>query len=248
MARNAARPLAAAGTLLGVFARYWEPGKVKTRLARRIGDENAADLHRQFVETTLLRLANIGGEQWLAVSSGEALPRMAQECRAAAGWRLSEQSGGDLGRRMGDFFNRAFEHADRVALIGSDSPDLPQEYVEKALAELARVPVVLGPAGDGGYYLIGLSATLGETLIPAMLLEGIPWSTPQVLPLTLDRLAKRGIDYHLLPTWYDVDEWEDLAALKQRLSQQGAALDEPLAALLAAVVAEFARIQADANR
>ncbi|MEX2027574.1 MAG: hypothetical protein WEH44_09735, partial [Pirellulaceae bacterium] len=72
MARNAAPP-SAAGTLLGVFARYWEPGKVKTRLARRIGDESAARLHRQFVETTLLRLAGIGGSQVLSVSPGEAL-------------------------------------------------------------------------------------------------------------------------------------------------------------------------------
>ncbi|HUE74903.1 MAG TPA: TIGR04282 family arsenosugar biosynthesis glycosyltransferase [Pirellulaceae bacterium] len=236
------------GTLLGVFARYWQPGQVKTRLARRIGNESAARLHRKFVETTLLRLAGLGGEQWLAVSPGEALPQMAQECHAAADWRLSEQNGSDLGSRMSDFFSRAFEQADRVALVGSDSPDLPREYVEEALAELARVPVVLGPSGDGGYYLIGQSARPGKTIDLEVLFDGIPWSTPHVLPLTLDRLAKRGIDYHLLPAWCDVDEWDDLAALQQRLSQQGAKLDEPLAALLATVAAEFARIQAGANR
>src|SRR5688572_30399608 len=118
MIRDAARSSAAEGTLLGVFARYWEPGRVKTRLATRIGDESAARLHRQLVETTLLRLAGIGGEQWLAVSPGEALPRVAQESRAAAGWRISEQNGADLGARMGDFFARAFAAADRAVLVG----------------------------------------------------------------------------------------------------------------------------------
>ena len=248
MASNAAHHSAAAATLLGVFARYWQPGVVKTRLAHRIGGPSAARLHRHFVDTTLLRLNGIGVAQWLVVSPGDALPRVANECPAASGWRVSGQSDGDLGARMGDFFARALLETDRVLLVGTDSPDLPREWVEEAFSELERLPVVLGPAHDGGYYLIGLNARHVENINFTMLFDGVPWGTSRVLPTTIDRLATRGIDYHLLPTWHDVDEWEDLVALQERLMQRDGALDEPLTVLLAAVLAESSRIQADATR
>jgi rSAM/selenodomain-associated transferase 1 len=248
MASDTALPSAAATTLLGVFARYWQPGEVKTRLARRIGSQSAARLHRHFVDTTLLRLTGIGATQRLVISPGDAQPRVAIECPAASGWRISGQSDGDLGARMGDFFARALLEADRVLLVGADSPDLPREWVGEALAQLERVPVVLGPAHDGGYYLVGINARHGEKIDLHVMFDGVPWGTSRVLPLTIDRLKTGGIGYHLLPTWYDVDEWEDLVALQQRLMQRDGALDEPLTALLAAVLAESARIHADATR
>lgn len=221
-------------TLLGVFARYWEPGQVKTRLAAKIGHQEAAALHRHFVESALLRLAGMADHQWLCLTPDLGIPRVAAECRAASGWRLVPQAGGSLGPRMKKFFESALAHASRVVLVGSDSPDLPLERIVEAFAALAHVPVVLGPADDGGYYLLGLARGGGLNDL-AYLFDDIPWSTPQVFAKTLQRLESRGMECHLLPPWHDIDEWEDLVALGRRLSHQNAPVNGELAALSAAV-------------
>jgi glycosyltransferase A (GT-A) superfamily protein (DUF2064 family) len=119
-----------------------------------------------------------------------------------------------------------------VVLIGSDSPDLPTELMDQAFASLLQTPVVVGPAADGGYYLIGIAASSRASDL-TFLFDDMPWSTPAVLSETLERLECRGVGYHLLPPWRDVDEWEDLVALYRRLSQPASRLDEMLAALSA---------------
>ena len=219
------------GTLLGVFARYWVAGDVKTRLARRIGNVSAARLHRQFVETTLTRMAGIAREQWLVVTPPEAIGAVSRECGPAQGWRIKAQVEGDLGRRMQSFFLRALEVADRAVLIGSDSPDLPPEYIDEAVAELSRSAVVVGPAADGGYYLIGLAADLVQDGDSSILFDDMPWSSDDLLSTTLGRLAARQIDCHLLPPWSDVDDWSDLVQLHRRLCDDRDAADKALADL-----------------
>lgn len=218
-------------TLLGVFAKYWAVGQVKTRLAASIGDVTAAQLHRQFVETTLARMGGIASERWLAVAPAEMLPQFERLVPVAAGsFRLLPQSDGDLGRRMRHFFDEAFgEGFGRVVLIGSDSPDLPLELVDQAFDRLSQVSVVLGPSIDGGYYLVGAACATPS------IFEGIAWSTGAVLAQTQQRLSEERIPYSLLEPWSDVDEWVDLVALIDRLRQRDLSCDRSLADLLASL-------------
>ena len=125
---------------------------------------------------------------------------------SAHGMRLVTQEGSDLGARM--------DHAIRshlpgkVCIIGSDSPSLPVELVRQAFAALDRSDLVLGPSGDGGYWLVGATRPAPE------LFSSIAWGTPAVLPETLRRA--RGAA--LLPFWYDVDDGDDLELLRAHLA------------------------------
>ena len=194
-------------TQLGVFAKYWQPGKVKTRLAASVGDEAASELYRQFLLTTLTRFAGVAERQVLGFTP----PDRRGEFAALAGerWTLWSQGEGDLGVRMRAYFQAALNGgATRVVLIGSDSPSLPIQYAQKAFDLLAEKPVVLGPARDGGYYLLGMA---GEV---APVFDDIAWSTSRVWTQTIEQLEHHGIAYHVLPQWYDIDHADDLERLK----------------------------------
>jgi rSAM/selenodomain-associated transferase 1 len=232
-------------TTLGIFAKHWQPGAVKTRLAASIGNESAASLHRHFVQTLLRRCAGIADRQVLCFSP----PGAAEDFRELdlGSWTLEPQAPGDLGARMGHFFSSlplplgegrgeglsSDAHASpRTVLIGSDSPDLPLEYLAEAFDKLQRFPVVLGPTVDGGYYLIGLSQQV------APIFNNIPWSTPQVWPQTIARLEGLKVPYHVLPGWYDVDDGRGLHTLLQNLSREGL-MDAPLRHLKGAILANL---------
>jgi rSAM/selenodomain-associated transferase 1 len=196
--------------VLAMFARHWQPGAVKTRLAARWGDERASQIYLAFVRTLLARCATIGDERWLVFTPADA--RKAFEKLGVGEWRLKEQSTGDLGQRMASLFSEAFTcGARRCVLIGSDSPTLPEEYLTQAFELLGRVPVVLGPARDGGYCLIGARGGVPPVF------EGIEWSTDRVLQQTIRRLQSAGVSFALLPEWYDIDTAEDLERLRQEL-------------------------------
>jgi uncharacterized protein len=212
-----------AKTLLGVFAKHWEPGKVKSRLAPSIGESHAATLHALFVATLIERFSQVGQRRMVAF-----WPPEAQGCFAGVvqdRWELVPQTGGDLGQRMQAFFVTALGRAERVVLIGSDSPDLPTEMLPQAFDALASHDVVLGPAADGGYYLLGVARRIPP------IFEGIAWSSRDVWSQTTARLKAAGIAWHALPAWYDVDEPADLAALRQRLP--AAAASDPALGRLA---------------
>ena len=207
-------------TQLGMFAKYWRPGAVKTRLAGAIGDVAAAEVYLRFIETLLARLGGSAVRQqlcyWPEEAAGEfhALPLGA--------WQLVPQTSGDLDARMRHYFEAAFaDGVERVVLIGSDSPDLPREYIAQAFEQLQSHAVVLGPSDDGGYYLVGAAGGVPP------IFDGIDWSSPRVWPQTLARLSDAGIKHFELPSWYDVDELADLQRLVAKL---GAAdfIDEPL--------------------
>jgi glycosyltransferase A (GT-A) superfamily protein (DUF2064 family) len=100
----------------------------------------------------------------------------------------------------------ALSTARRVVLIGSDSPGLPQEVLLEAFTGLETHDVVIGPAADGGYYLIGFTS---HSILPAPF-RGIDWGGPTVFQSTLDVLREHGLDVHVLPLWNDLDEYEDL--------------------------------------
>ena len=190
---------------LVVFAKQPRPGAVKTRLCPPLTALEAAELYRCLLLDTLDLARRIDG----ATAS-----ICYQDDPGAAGYfattapRLPArpQQGADLGERMLNAFREAFAAGNRrVIIIGSDAPDLPAEYVKKAFAVLASgSDVVLGPAEDGGYYLIGLTRICEE------LFCGIAWSSPAVLEQSLARAAGAQRDVALLPLWHDIDTPADL--------------------------------------
>ena len=199
------------GRVLGLFAKEPRPGSVKTRLAAQTSKEWAAQVAEAFLLDTLDRLAAIDARRILAYSPARArayFHKVVQEKFA-----LIPQAEGDLGKRMAAFFG---EHADagHVLLVGTDSPTLPIGMIGDAYRELHNVDVVLGPATDGGYYLIG--STGGHSLP----LDGIPWSSSSVLHETIRAFAAKGLRLALLPPWYDVDTLDDWKMLQGHVAAQ----------------------------
>jgi rSAM/selenodomain-associated transferase 1 len=210
--------------LLAMFAKHWQPGAVKTRLAARWGEQRASQLYLAFLETLVARMGGMGDERWLVFTPLAA--RAAFKELVPAGWTLRQQSSGDLGQRMAALFADAFDHgADRCVLIGSDSPTLPPAHVKRAFEALEHVPVVLGPARDGGYCLIGARGSVPP------IFEEIDWSTSRVLDQTVARLRSAGVAFELLSPWYDVDTPEDVERLREDLRRAG----DDLAALRAVI-------------
>jgi rSAM/selenodomain-associated transferase 1 len=211
--------------LLALFAKHWQPGTVKTRLAARWGPTRASEVYLAFLRHMLARFAAVGDERWLVFSPAES--QAAFRPLPGSGWRLVPQATGDLGQRMAVLFNQAFVRgADPVVLIGSDSPTLPVAHIEQAFELLQDVPVVLGPAADGGYYLIGAAGRAPPVF------TGIEWSTPRVWEQTIAHLQAAGLSYACLPPWHDVDTPADLDLLRHELSRATSAEDLALRAAI----------------
>lgn len=192
--------------VLGLFAKWPAPGTVKTRLAH--GDAAwGARAARAFLLDALQRFAAVDAQRVLAFSPVEREADFA--VLAANRFALTPQAEGDLGQRLAAFFARQFDAGARaVVAVGADSPTLPVEYLERAFAELERADVVLGPATDGGYYLVGC----GPARAP--LFDNIAWSSRRVLADTIAALAEPRWRLALLPPWYDVDTPEDWELLR----------------------------------
>ncbi len=216
------------GAVLGLFARRPDPGLVKTRLAATLGSEAAAGAY----EAMLLDIAEAwgservldpGGRRVLIYTPADAGPWF--DSRVAESWSLQPQVEGDLGARMRGFFEGEFaDGASRVVLIGSDSPTLDPTFVVSAFLLLLQKDVVLGPATDGGYYLIGLKPPVPP------IFEGIDWSSSRVLGQTVARLEASGHTVGMLPPWYDVDtpdDWETLTGHVRLMHLAGRRLQLP---------------------
>lgn len=192
--------------VLGVFAKEPVSGQVKTRLSPPLSMEQAAELYSHALQETIDNMS--GGDFDLVIchAGDEAYFR-----RAFSGCTLYEQQGDDLGARMDSALRHFLSQGYRQAmLIGSDSPDLPRDMVERGFAELEHSALVLAPAHDGGYVLIG------ESCHHPCLFENMPWSSEDVLSQTLQRADAQGIDYRLLPEWDDLDDLEALRRFLQR--------------------------------
>ncbi len=195
---------------LGIFAKHWTPGAVKTRLAASVGNERAAEVYRALLICSLERFGQLASSRVLAYSPPE--KRTEFERLSLRDWSMTQQGDGDLGARMSLFFEQRFEAGDqRVVLLGSDSPSLPIDRIASAFSLLADSPVVLGPSEDGGYYLIGLSQPIPQ------LFDGIDWGSDRVLQQSLSALSGGGISAAMLESWYDIDLEEDLSRLRSEL-------------------------------
>jgi rSAM/selenodomain-associated transferase 1 len=195
-----------------VFARAPTPGEVKTRLIPALGEAGAAALHRRLVTHTLGAAADalIGPvELWCTPDTGDPF---FFDCERRLGVSLHAQGQGDLGSRMRRAFESALARAPRAILVGSDIPALSAQYLRDADRALVRGDeIVIGPAEDGGYALIGLSRCDPE------LFRDIPWGGPEVLSKTRRRATALSWRLSELPALWDVDRPEDLERLPEDL-------------------------------
>lgn len=206
MTRSA--PSAFSDTAILVFAKLPEPGRVKTRLARDLGDAAALRLYKAFVGDLLDTLNQTGHSVEICCHPADALERMRDWLGSSYAYR--PQQGADLGERMANALSAAFREGRKAAvLVGTDLPDLPGAILSAAFAGLERTGTALGPSPDGGYYLIGFTAAAFRHDV----FRDIPWSTEAVFSRTWDRMAENGLSPTLLPVWNDIDTLADLAAL-----------------------------------
>ena len=180
---------------LSIFARLPVPGKVKTRLIPALGEEGAARLYARLLAQTVEVARESGLDFELRVTGGEVA---AFHALFGSDVAVVDQGEGDLGAKMARVEAPAL-------LIGSDCPGVTAPLLRAAAGALEDRRVVLGPANDGGYYLIGFSEPV------PYLFDAMEWSTPSVLPETLRRLAERGMGPAVLPELADIDTAEDLA-------------------------------------
>ena len=214
----------AADPCLVVFARAPVAGRVKTRLyqprdgeAAGLTAEQAAAVYAAFIADVCAGGVRSGiARRRLYVAGDVTHPHLVQVARES-GFTICAQQGADLGDRMSAAIDAELSAgASSVVLVGTDSPTLPASYLQRAADFLAgAADVVLGPAADGGYYLIG-----ARHPIPTVFAAGMAWGTAQVLPATLQRLhelAAAGTQVALLPFFYDVDTPSDLRLLASHL-------------------------------
>jgi hypothetical protein len=191
-----------------IFVKAPRPGHVKTRLAEAIGAGAACSAYREMVEALLRNLRGLDDIQ-LRFTPDDALAEISHWVHPP--WTAAPQVSGDLTQKLIAAFHEAFASgAERVAIIGSDSPDISRTDIQSAWAALTDHDVVLGPTEDGGYWLIGLRAER-----PA-LFQNIPWSSNSVLQETLARAETAALKTSLLRVLPDIDTVEDLRRFQGR--------------------------------
>lgn len=214
-------PQTARNAALVIFAKAPIAGQVKTRLCPPLTHDEAATLHGSFVIDMLERTKvaatklKLPIDRYLACAPSSALVffKIMEERQSV---NLIDQVGDDLGARMQQAFETLFAKGyERVFIVGTDIPSLPLDHYKQALALLDAHDVVLGPATDGGYYLIGLKHRRPE------LFANIAWSTDHVLAATQEKAASLGLKTALLSAWRDVDTIDDLKALMEASAQDG---------------------------
>lgn len=187
-----------------IFVKKPEIGKVKTRLAEGIGDEQALAVYLKLLERTLAITQPLAMDKFVYYS-----PEIVHDDL----WNedffyKARQAEGDLGIKMRTAFEERFEVGyQRVCIIGSDCYELSTQIIEQAFSELKQHDTVIGPSTDGGYYLLGMQA-LQETLF-----TNKPWSSEQVLEQTVADIKKQQLSCFLLPELTDVDREEDLKTM-----------------------------------
>jgi uncharacterized protein len=192
-----------------VFARLPERGKVKTRLGESIGAEKALAVYEAMLHDVLQSIGNSTDDTAIEVAwaptesaNGEALRR------AFGDHLLAMQTGANLGERLAMAFSERFffHRAEKIIAIGVDDPTLTRETIDHAFGLLESCEWVIGPAHDGGYYLIGCR---GASFKPAIFVD-MPWGTDAVMRLTVQRIREWEQTLTILPAHYDIDVIDDL--------------------------------------
>ena len=225
-----------ADTALVIVARYPQIGTTKTRLARALGNEETVRLYRAFLTDLACKFGGQPGYDlhWAYTPAGvdfaafmaELAPTLMRQMR------FFPQEGDGLGERLHNAFRRTYAQGyRRTVVIGSDSPHISACAITGAIRALDKADVVLGPAQDGGYYMIAMRR-------PHDVFRNIPMSTSAVLRMTVELAQRQGLEGNLQDTLFDVDELPDLERLAEVL-HTNAALAPATAALLA-TIKEFA--------
>lgn len=194
-----------------VFVRNARIGRVKTRLASRIGDEAALELYIRMLEYTAAMTSSVKADRAVFYSD------FIDEVDEFDSKRFQKflQFGSDLGERMKNAFVKGFGREYRqIIIIGSDCMELTQHILAQAFLELETHDAVIGPAKDGGYYLLGMKK------LHSSLFEEMQWSTENVFLDTLLKLKKDNLTYAVLPELRDIDEYEDIPEqLRMRINK-----------------------------
>ncbi len=197
--------------LVILFARYPRPGQCKSRLIPSLGKERATQIHRQLVAHSLTQIL-----AFLARHDDTSLhiyyhDSNLEQMQEWLGNSLSyhRQEGADLGARMANALHNGQTEGYDTILIGSDCPDIDDTILSEALTALKNSDLVIGPAHDGGYYLIGVAKNLARQSY-SELFRNISWGSDTVLQETLNRVKKLTLSPHTLPTLHDIDTPEDL--------------------------------------
>jgi uncharacterized protein len=213
-----------------LFLREPRFGRVKTRLSRHLEETLVLDLYRAFVLDTLETLGACHEKTLIFVEPSSATDSVARWL----GDRFTYigQKGKDLGERMGNAFTYAFSQGfQHAVLVGSDAPDLPQTLIDQSFDRLRENQAIIGPSGDGGYYLIGFSTQH----IPTEVFTLPAWGTDSVFSVTASVLSKSNCTFEVLPKWADVDELPDL---RRFLSGEGV-VDSPYGGRTRTLVREY---------
>lgn len=188
-----------------IFIKNPIAGKVKTRLAKDIGDEKAVEYYRRLLSLTRKAALGCKADRWLWY--GDFINEEDEWDDRYFAKKL--QHGESLGDRMKNAFAEGFQRGfSKVVIIGSDCPEMSSSLLEEAFERLEQNDVVTGPANDGGYYLLGMRSFQN-------LFDGISWSTSEVYPKTIKKIKQAGLSYEELPELTDLDTIEDLKKLSQ---------------------------------
>ena len=184
-----------------IFVRHPELGKVKTRLAASIGDEATLIIYQKLLQHTFNISNSIDADKHVFYSEKVIEDDLWEGERFFKGL----QQDTDLGNRMKHAFEKVFEKGyEKVGIIGSDSYELSAQIITDAFERLDQTDIVIGPAKDGGYYLLALKDYVKD------IFQNIEWSTEKVLRQTIEVIKQKGYSYALLPLLTDVDTIDDL--------------------------------------
>jgi rSAM/selenodomain-associated transferase 1 len=209
---------------VALFAKPPRPGAVKTRLSPSLPATEAALLFQAFLSDAAARVrAQPRARRILYLAEG--LAEGEADDWASGFDEVRLQAGADLGERMARAFDEMLPApGNRAVVIGADSPDLPADTLPRAAEALDRCDLVLGPARDGGYYLVGLSRRAPE------LFRGVTWGGAEVFAESMEHARRLGLHAETLPPWWDVDEPADLVALIGRMLGEDSARRAPATA------------------
>jgi rSAM/selenodomain-associated transferase 1 len=193
------------------FVKYPFTGEVKSRLANKFGKNLTSTLYQMFVEDLLTMLKKSDYPVLICYYPPDNIKQIQEWL--GDNYRYFPQKGNDLGERLKNNFIQGFKSGfDNLIVIGSDSPDLPEDIIKKSIHKLIEFDSVIGPCRDGGYYLIGFKE---ESFSPTFF-EGINWSTSSVFEKTIEKLKTNSIRTFILESWSDVDTFDDLRELYRR--------------------------------